>query len=51
MKRARAFSVSFYLRPTNIIVNGTLSFIENEKEITVQLSNNADRPALAQAAG
>ncbi|WP_171992096.1 fimbria/pilus periplasmic chaperone, partial [Klebsiella pneumoniae] len=34
----------------NIIVNGTrFIYPGNEKEITVQLSNTADRPALAQA--
>lgn len=42
------FSVSAY--SNNIIVNGTrFVYPGNEKEITVQLSNTADRPALAQA--
>lgn len=41
---------SFAASANNIIVNGTrFIYPGNEKEITVQLSNTADRPALAQA--
>lgn len=41
---------SFAANANNIIVNGTrFIYPGNEKEITVQLSNTADRPALAQA--
>ncbi|WP_297207214.1 molecular chaperone [uncultured Pluralibacter sp.] len=41
---------SFSASANNIIVNGTrFIYPGNEKEITVQLSNTADRPALAQA--
>lgn len=41
---------SFAAYANNIIVNGTrFIYPGNEKEITVQLSNTADRPALAQA--
>ena len=44
------FIFSFAAHGNNIIVNGTrFIYPGNEKEITVQLSNNADRPALAQA--
>jgi P pilus assembly chaperone PapD len=44
------FIFSFAAHANNIIVNGTrFIYPGNEKEITVQLSNNADRPALAQA--
>ncbi|EPQ5992758.1 type 3 fimbria chaperone MrkB [Klebsiella pneumoniae] len=44
------FNFSFAAHANNIIVNGTrFIYPGNEKEITVQLSNNADRPALAQA--
>jgi P pilus assembly chaperone PapD len=44
------FHFSFAAHANNIIVNGTrFIYPGNEKEITVQLSNNADRPALAQA--
>ncbi|UMS25420.1 fimbrial biogenesis chaperone [Escherichia coli] len=40
---------SFAANASNIIVNGTrFIYPGNEKEITVQLSNTADRPALAQ---
>ncbi|HBQ8622604.1 fimbria/pilus periplasmic chaperone, partial [Klebsiella pneumoniae] len=42
------FIFSFAAHANNIIVNGTrFIYPGNEKEITVQLSNNADRPALA----
>jgi len=41
---------SFTASANNIIVNGTrFIYPGNEKEITVQLNNTADRPALAQA--
>ncbi|EPU1027744.1 TPA: type 3 fimbria chaperone MrkB, partial [Klebsiella pneumoniae] len=44
------FIFSFAAHANNIIVNGTrFIYPGNEKEITVQLSNNADRPALALA--
>lgn len=44
------FIFSFAAHANNIIVNGTrFIYPGNEKEITVQLSNTADRPALAQA--
>ncbi|MFK9842653.1 molecular chaperone, partial [Escherichia coli] len=44
------FIFSCAAHANNIIVNGTrFIYPRNEKEITVQLSNNADRPALAQA--
>lgn len=43
------FIFSFSAYANNIIVNGTrFIYPENEKEITVQLSNTAERPALAQ---
>ena len=44
------FIFSFSAFANNIIVNGTrFIYPENEREITVQLSNSADRPALTQA--
>lgn len=44
------FIFSFSAFANNIIVNGTrFIYPGNEREITVQLSNTADRPALAQA--
>ncbi|KJG00519.1 molecular chaperone, partial [Raoultella planticola] len=44
------FIFSVAANANNIIVNGTrFIYPGNEKEITVQLSNTADRPALAQA--
>ncbi len=53
MKRIALFSVSFLVlrpMPTILLLTVPALFIRgNEKEITVQLSNNADRPALAQA--
>jgi P pilus assembly chaperone PapD len=52
MKRiALCFCFIFsFAAANNIIVNGTrFIYPGNEKEITVQLSNTADRPALAQA--
>lgn len=43
------FILNFSVHASNIIVNGTrFIYPEDEKEITVQLSNTADRPALAQ---
>lgn len=42
--------LSFCATANNIIVNGTrFIYPGNEKEITIQLTNSADRPALAQA--
>lgn len=53
MKRFVIFFFSIfcvYANANNIIVNGTrFIYPGNEKEITVQLSNTAERPALAQA--
>ncbi|WP_265523994.1 fimbrial biogenesis chaperone, partial [Providencia heimbachae] len=44
------FIFSMYSFANNIIVNGTrFIYPGNEKEITVQLNNTADRPAVAQA--
>ena len=44
------FIFSFSASANNIIANGTrFIYPGNEREITVQLSNSADRPALAQA--
>lgn len=43
------FIISFQVSANNIIVNGTrFIFPGNEKEITVQLHNTADRPSVAQ---
>lgn len=43
------FIISFQVNANNIIVNGTrFIFPGNEKEITIQLNNTADRPAVAQ---
>ncbi|MFC0226931.1 fimbrial biogenesis chaperone [Serratia aquatilis] len=43
------FIISFQVNANNIIVNGTrFIFPSNEKEITIQLNNTADRPAVAQ---
>jgi len=44
------FIFSFAAQANNIITNGTrFIYPGNEREITVQLSNTADRPAVAQA--
>lgn len=44
------FTFSFYSSCDNIIVNGTrFIYDENDNEITIQLNNLADRPAIAQA--
>ncbi|WP_392560595.1 fimbrial biogenesis chaperone [Orbus mooreae] len=41
---------SFFSYANNIIVNGTrFIYPSNEKEITIQMTNSADRPAIAQA--
>lgn len=43
------FTFSFYSPCDNIIVNGTrFIYEENDNEITIQLNNLADRPAIAQ---
>ncbi len=43
------FFIGFFTSADNIVVNGTrFIYPESEKEITIQISNLADRPAIAQ---